>query len=144
MPTRTVGPVNQDWDTVVLKKRAPKASDLRDSKAVAAALRSGATVQVVKKFDVAKNHTGAGPLKDPRKLDSETEPGSLDRVSSEVRQAIQKDRLAKGLTQIQLAKAISERPQVVQEYESGKAVPSQQILAKMEKLLDVKLRGKLR
>ncbi|KAH7314456.1 hypothetical protein KP509_21G003700 [Ceratopteris richardii] len=144
MPTRTVGPVNQDWDTVVLKKRAPKASDLRDSKAVAAALRSGATVEVVKKFDAAKNHTGAGPLKDPRKLDSETEPGSLGRVSSEVRQAIQKARLAKGLTQIQLAKATSERPQVVQEYESGKAVPSQQILAKMEKVLDVKLRGKLR
>ncbi|KAH7314457.1 hypothetical protein KP509_21G003800 [Ceratopteris richardii] len=107
-------------------------------------MRKKATVQVVKKFDAAKNNTGAGPLKDPRKLDSETEPGSLDRVSSEVRQAIQKARLAKGLTQIQLAKAISERPQVVQEYESGKAVPSQQILAKMEKVLDVKLRGKLR
>lgn len=28
------------------------------------------------------------------------------------------------------------------EYESGKAVPNQQVLAKMEKILGIKLRGK--
>lgn len=37
---------------------------------------------------------------------------------------------------------INEKPQVVSEYESGKAVPNQQILAKMERALGVKLRGK--
>mgnify|MGYP002857075393 CR=1 FL=1 len=36
-------------------------------------------------------------------------------------------RLAKKLTQAQLAQQINERPQVVQEYESGKAIPNQQI-----------------
>ena len=51
-------------------------------------------------------------------------------------------RLAKKLTQAQLAQQINERPQVVQEYESGKAMPNQQILAKLERVLGVKLRGK--
>ncbi len=51
-------------------------------------------------------------------------------------------RLAKKLTQAQLAQQINERPQVVQEYESGKAIPNQQILAKLERVLGVKLRGK--
>ena len=33
-------------------------------------------------------------------------------------------RLAKKLTQAQLAQMINEKPQVIQEYESGKAIPS--------------------
>lgn len=37
---------------------------------------------------------------------------------------------------------INEKPQVIQEYESGKAIPNQQILTKLERALGVKLRGK--
>ena len=36
---------------------------------------------------------------------------------------------------------INEKIQVVQEYEQGKAVPSQQILGKLERVLGIKLRG---
>ena len=50
--------------------------------------------------------------------------------------------LAKGWSQAELAKRINERAQVVQEYESGKAAPAQAVLAKMERALEVKLRGK--
>ncbi|VAI89507.1 unnamed protein product [Triticum turgidum subsp. durum] len=49
---------------------------------------------------------------------------------------------AKAVNQAELAKRINERAQVVQEYESGKAVPVQAVLAKMERALEVKLRGK--
>ena len=59
-----------------------------------------------------------------------------------MRAAIQKARVAKGWSQAELAKRVNERAQVVQEYESGKAVPVQAVLAKMERALEVKLRGK--
>ena len=46
------------------------------------------------------------------------------------------------LTQKDLATKICEKPQIVNEYESGKALPNQAILAKMERVLELKLRGK--
>ena len=45
------------------------------------------------------------------------------------------------ISQKDLAAKINEKPAIVNEYESGKAVPSQQILAKLERILKVKLRG---
>ena len=36
---------------------------------------------------------------------------------------------------------INEKPQVVNEYESGKAIPNQQIISKLERAVGVKLRG---
>lgn len=47
----------------------------------------------------------------------------------------------KQLTQKDLAQKINEKPSVIQDYESGKAIPSAQILSKMERILSVKLRG---
>ena len=49
--------------------------------------------------------------------------------------------MAKKMTQAQLAKAINELPKVVQSYENGKAIPSNQILSKIERALGCKLRG---
>ncbi|KAI8875392.1 hypothetical protein K501DRAFT_202736, partial [Backusella circina FSU 941] len=46
------------------------------------------------------------------------------------------------ITQKELAQLVNEKPQVVNDYESGKAIPNQNILAKMERVLGVKLRGK--
>ena len=37
---------------------------------------------------------------------------------------------------------INEKPQTIQEYESGKAIPNQQIIGKLERALGAKLRGK--
>ena len=142
MPNRFPGALSQDWEPAVLHKSKPKAQDLRDPKAVNKAIRSGAPVQTVKKFDAGSNKKTA-PIVNARKLEEGTEPAALDKVSTEVRQLIQKARLEKKLSQAELAKQINERPQVVQEYESGKAVPNQMVLAKMEKVLGVKLRGKI-
>ena len=41
-----------------------------------------------------------------------------------------------------LSQLINEKPQVIQEYESGKAIPNQQIIIKLERVLGAKLRGK--
>ena len=54
---------------------------------------------------------------------------------------IMQARTAKKMTQAQLAQQINEKPQTIQEYESGKAIPNNQILGKMERVLGVKLRG---
>ncbi|KAL2321248.1 hypothetical protein Fmac_030217 [Flemingia macrophylla] len=144
MPNRSAGVIRQDWEPVVLHKAKPKAHELRDPKAVNAALRTGAEVVTVKKFDGGANKkSGGGPAVYARKLDEVTEPASLERVAGEVRHAIQKARLEKKMSQAELAKQINERTQVVQEYENGKAVPNQAVLSKMERVLGVKLRGKV-
>ena len=46
------------------------------------------------------------------------------------------------LSQKDLAQKINEKPSVLQDYESGKAIPNPQILGKMERVLGVKLRGR--
>ena len=48
-------------------------------------------------------------------------------------------RTAKKISQKELATAINEKPQVVAEYESGKAIPNPQIISKLERQLGVKL-----
>ena len=46
------------------------------------------------------------------------------------------------LSQKDLAQKVNEKPSVIQDYESGKAIPNPQILGKLERALQVKLRGK--
>ncbi len=46
------------------------------------------------------------------------------------------------LTQKDVAQKVNEKPTVIQEYESGRAIPSPQILGKLERVLKVKLRGR--
>lgn len=144
MPSRGAIPIAQDWTPVVIHKRQTKSSDLRDPKAVNAALRSGAEIQVTKKMDGGMNKKIPPTAINARKLDQETEPLAFEKVAPEVKHAIQKARLEKKWTQAQLAQQINEPPKVIQEYESGKAIPNQQILAKLERVLGVKLRGKLK
>ncbi|KAI3977363.1 hypothetical protein MKX01_000276 [Papaver californicum] len=145
MPSRFSGAISQDWEPVVLHKSKPKSSDLRDPKAVNQALRTGGSVATVKKSNAGSNKKSstAGPVIDARKLDEAGEPAALEKVSTEVRLAIQRARLEKKMSQAELGKLINEKPHVVQEYESGKAVPNQIVLGKIERVVGVKLRGKI-
>lgn len=45
------------------------------------------------------------------------------------------------LSQKDVAQKINEKPSILQDYESGKAIPNPQILGKLERVLGVKLRG---
>lgn len=142
MPTGMGGPPRQDWEPIVLQKRGQKASESRDPKAVNEALRSGAAVESVKKHNAGSNKGDPGPGLNARKLEEDTEGGEHEKVSTDVKVAIQKARLAAKLSQAQLAQKINEKEQVVKEYENGKAIPNQQVLGKLERVLGVKLRGK--
>jgi len=45
------------------------------------------------------------------------------------------------LSQKDVAQKVNEKPSVIQDYESGKAIPNPQVLSKLERVLGVKLRG---
>lgn len=44
-----IGPISQDWEPVVIRKKTPNAAAKKDEKAVNAARRSGAEIETVKK-----------------------------------------------------------------------------------------------
>ncbi|KAJ3098826.1 hypothetical protein HDU96_010929 [Phlyctochytrium bullatum] len=130
------------WDDVtVIRKRPERPAVLKSESQINAARRSGVAVSTEKKSAINSN----GPAYDAgkaAKLDNETENFKVERVSLSVGKAIQQARQAKQLTQKDLATKINEKQTVVNEYESGKAAnPNQQVLAKMERVLGVKLRG---
>ena len=74
-----------------------------------------------------------------RKLEEATDVGTIAKVDRSLSKAIMQARTAKKMTQKELATAINEKPQVVAEYESGKAIPNPQIIGKIEQKLGCKL-----
>lgn len=131
-----------DWDEVTyLRKRAPKASQLRSQQAINAAQRSGTAIETSKKFSAGQNKQHAA-AKNTAKLDRETEELHHETLGLEVSKLIQQGRQAKEMTQKDLATRINEKPQVINDYEAGRAIPNQVILGKLERTLGMKLRGK--
>jgi putative transcription factor len=102
---------------------------------------TGAGVETSKKITAGTNKSGAhGAVKNLAKLENETEVFEHERVSSELKKQIQQARIAKKLTQAQLAQMINEKPQIINEYENGKAIPNPQIMNKLSRALGVTLR----
>ncbi|KAK8935165.1 Multiprotein-bridging factor 1a [Platanthera zijinensis] len=138
-----IGPITQDWEPVVIRKKAPNAAAKKDEKAVNVARQAGGEIETSKKSNAGTNKAASSSTTlNTRKLDEETENLAHERVPLELKKNIMQARLDKKLTQAQLAQLINEKPQVIQEYESGKAIPNQQIIGKLERILGVKLRGK--
>ncbi|XP_048368310.1 endothelial differentiation-related factor 1 [Sphaerodactylus townsendi] len=131
-----------DWDTVtVLRKKGPSAAQAKSKQAVLAAQRRGEDVETSKKWAAGQNKQHS-ITKNTAKLDRETEELHHDRVPLEVGKVIQQGRQSKGLTQKDLATKINEKPQVIADYESGKAIPNNQVLGKIERAIGLKLRGR--
>ncbi|KAI4363866.1 hypothetical protein MLD38_020032 [Melastoma candidum] len=138
-----IGPLSQDWEPVVIRKKAPNAAAKKDEKAVNAARRAGADIETVKKYNAGTNKAASsGTSLNTKKLDDDTENLAHERVPTELKKNIMQARMDKKLTQAQLAQLINEKPQIIQEYESGKAIPNQQVIIKLERALGAKLRGK--
>ncbi|PRT53777.1 Multiprotein-bridging factor 1 [Wickerhamiella sorbophila] len=139
---------NTDWDTqTVVGSRArvggggPRATVARSQAEINAARRSGNVLAVEKKF-AAGNKSGNPEGQRLAKIDRDDNVAPPAKISADVGKAIQKGRQDKNLTQKDLATAINEKPQVINDYEAGRAVPNQQVLGKIERKLGIKLRGK--
>lgn len=94
--------------------------------------------QQEKKFGAGGNRSAHTASVNAKKIEDSDEL-KLNKVDKSLSKAIQQARMAKKMTQKDLATRINEKPQVVGEYESGKAVPNGQIIVKMERVLGVKL-----
>lgn len=130
-------------DVITIGKRAPKAGKaLKTQQEINAAQRKGLPIEAEKKFDASRNKQHGNLGQKATKLDRETEELKHEKLDLHVSKAIQQARNSKGLTQVEFAKLINEKQHVVNEYEQAKVIPNQQILAKMERVLGVKLRGK--
>ncbi|MCL4150048.1 UNVERIFIED_CONTAM: hypothetical protein GTU68_041507, partial [Idotea baltica] len=105
--------------------------------AVNKARRSGQQVETSQKYGAASNKQQQTSL-NTAKLDRETEELKHEKITVDVGKLIQQGRQGKGWTQKELATKINEKPQVVQEYEQGKAVPNQNVLAKLERAVGMR------
>ena len=124
---------SQDWNQVVWTKKAPTGAKASDPKVINDARREGKEISVEKKLSATNKPTSVPT--NARKLDEETEVFRHEHVSHDFRIALQKARQAKSLTQQQLATAINEKVTVVNEYESGKAIPNGAIIVKLNRAL---------
>jgi len=126
----------------VIGNRSRNPGVVRKESDLNAARRSGSSIQTDKKLTPGLNKATTGDHAKIAKLDRENEVAPPPKVSAEVGKTIQTARQAASLTQKDLAQKINEKPSVLQDYESGKAVPNQNVLQKLERVLGVKLRGK--
>mmetsp|Transcript_18329 Transcript_18329/g.58450 ORF Transcript_18329/g.58450 Transcript_18329/m.58450 type:complete len:141 (+) Transcript_18329:81-503(+) len=131
--------MDQQWEPVVLSKRGRRSGESKSAEINRAKRVGGVASQ--HKFGAGTNksaHHGGGGA-DLRKVEAEEESFTHSRVDRSLAQAIQKARMEKEMTQKQLAQAIAEKPQVVNQYESGKAIPNPAILSKLERALGTRL-----
>jgi len=132
-----------EWDTatVVIGSKAARARTAKNESEINTARRSGAVVGTEKKLTQANKARQGTDHQRIAKLDRENEVAPPSTVLPSVGKAMSSARLELKLTQKDVAQKINEKPSVVQDYESGKAIPNPQILGKLERILGTKLRG---
>lgn len=106
---------HQDWDTVVLKKKPASSS----------AGGGGPNTQISE--SAAKM----------AKLDRDTEQLSHARISSDSSRLIVQTRCAKKMNRQDLAKRCNLPVKVIEDYETGRAIPDGKVLAKLSRALGV-------
>ncbi|KTW25866.1 hypothetical protein T552_03140 [Pneumocystis carinii B80] len=133
-----------DWDSVTKIGRGvhSRTTAVKAVNGINEARRLGVVVNIEKKFYAGSNkaHKTTESQK-IAKIDRENDIVPIKTSGREVGLAISKARQEKNIKQSEFAQKICEKVSVINDYENGKAIPNQQILAKMEKVLNVKLRG---
>ncbi|KAG9306896.1 hypothetical protein G9A89_002565 [Geosiphon pyriformis] len=133
-----------DWDKpVVIRKRGETVKVAKGASAINQARRANAVVETERKTTGGTNkmHTNTDHQR-IAKLDRENDVAPPPKISLSVGKAIQQARQAKGLNQKDLGVKINEKANIINDYEMGRTIPSQQVLTKLERVLGIKLRGK--
>lgn len=127
---------HQQWETVFLSvktKAATASSSTGSASAIRTAMNRGHAIESVER------RRGQETSQRNRSLENDTETLGHATISHDLKVALQKARQAKKMTQKELASALQEKASVINEYESGKAVPNNQLIAKMERALGTRL-----
>ncbi len=115
---------HQDWTSVVWKK-----SSAHTSRPVSeqTSLRGGTCTEEARRLN---------------KIEQKSINGEYDTrqtVSRAFTSQLQRARLSKVMTQKKLASAVNEKATVINDFESGKAVPNQHVIQKLNRALGIKL-----
>lgn len=123
---------HQDFKEVVFKRKPVNSKKVNLS-----------STQGMKRLETRvqyNNRSAHNQLHNMRKLDNNTGEGAkVKHIQSTFSRALQQARLERKMTQKQLASQINEKPQVINEYESGKAVVNPHIVQKLHRVFPGKL-----
>merc|ERR1712151_1190725 len=117
----------------------PKGKASKSASEVNAARRSGGLVETDRKINAGGNQSSHSVCQNAAKLDENAETFRHATVSHDFKMALQQARLAKKMSQAALATAINEKGTVINDYESGKAIPNGAIINKLNRALGVRL-----
>ena len=132
-------PSGQDWAPVNAGRGGPTNKKPTTARGIDRAKAMGLVV-TEKRYGAGGNKSAhSATALSAKKLEEADDVGVIAKVDKSLSKAIQQARMAKKMTQKELARAVNEKPQVIGEYETGKAIPNPQIISKLERKLGVKL-----
>ena len=122
-----VAPDHQQWNDIIIRKKTT-AKDRK--KAIQTQTQSQTVITIPRK---AANNSVM------RKLDQDTDVHVVAKVSQVTRQALMNARIAKGLSQKDLALLLSVKTSVIADWEAGRAQVDGAFLSRLNRVLDTKL-----
>jgi len=132
-------PTGQDWDTQNVGKSTVKRIGVPKKAADITRLKAQGKLATERKYGTGGNASvRSGGVMSARKLET-TDELKHAKVDKSLSKAIMQARTAKKMTQKELATKVNEKPQVIGEYESGKAIPNGALIVKIERALGCKL-----
>jgi putative transcription factor len=128
----------QDWNEIKWDKRGERKKGETNSEYMNNQLRKNNVVSKVKPRTLNQNKINV--VTNAHKIDKEEETFIHKKVSLTMSKKIAQARMEKKLSQKELAFKLSLPFKIIQDYESGKAIPNAMILNKIEKILEKRVR----